>query len=73
MSTISVHFSEKMYRGRDFLSVCLFFIDVVICLLFRLECLIASGEETCEAGDLDLIQHMNVDMLKLTRLLNGRR
>ncbi|CAF1287270.1 unnamed protein product [Adineta steineri] len=36
----------------------------------RLECLIASGDETCEAGDLDLIQHMNVDMLKLTRLLN---
>ncbi|CAF1066978.1 unnamed protein product [Adineta ricciae] len=36
----------------------------------RLECLIVSGEETCEAGDLDLIQHMNVDMLKLTRLLN---
>ncbi|CAF4453142.1 unnamed protein product, partial [Adineta steineri] len=35
-----------------------------------LECLIASGDETCEAGDLDLIQHMNVDMLKLTRLLN---
>jgi hypothetical protein len=25
-----------------------------------------------EAGDLDLIQHMNVDMLKLTRLLNGK-
>ena len=39
---------------------------------FRLECLIASGDETCEAGDLDLIQHMNVDMLKLTRLLNGK-
>ncbi|CAF4510371.1 unnamed protein product [Rotaria socialis] len=36
----------------------------------RLECLIVSGDETCEAGDLDLIQHMNVDMLKLTRLLN---
>ncbi|CAF4101191.1 unnamed protein product, partial [Rotaria sp. Silwood2] len=36
----------------------------------RLECLIASGDETYEAGDLDLIQHMNVDMLKLTRLLN---
>ncbi|CAF0862260.1 unnamed protein product [Didymodactylos carnosus] len=36
----------------------------------RLECLIASGDETCEAGDLDLIQHMNVDMSKLTRLLN---
>ena len=40
--------------------------------IFRLECLIASGDETCEAGDLDLIQHMNVDMLKLTRLLNGK-
>ncbi len=39
----------------------------------RLECLIASGDETCEAGDLDLIQHMNVDMLKLTRLLNGKK
>ena len=39
---------------------------------FRLECLIASGDEACEAGDLDLIQHMNVDMLKLTRLLNGK-
>ncbi|CAF1610238.1 unnamed protein product, partial [Didymodactylos carnosus] len=25
----------------------------------RLKCLIASGDETCEAGDLDLIQHMN--------------
>ncbi|CAF1155856.1 unnamed protein product [Didymodactylos carnosus] len=36
----------------------------------RLKCLIASGDETCEAGDLDLIQHMNVDMSKLTRLLN---
>ncbi|CAF1273405.1 unnamed protein product [Rotaria sordida] len=36
----------------------------------RLECLIATGDETYEAGDLDLIQHMNVDMLKLTRLLN---
>lgn len=35
--------------------------------------MIASGDETCEAGDLDLIQHMNVDMLKLTRLLNGKR
>ncbi|CAF3618613.1 unnamed protein product, partial [Rotaria sp. Silwood2] len=35
-----------------------------------LECLIASDDEICEAGDLDLIQHMNVDMLKLTRLLN---
>ncbi len=34
--------------------------------------MIASGDETCEAGDLDLIQHMNVDMLKLTRLLNGK-
>jgi hypothetical protein len=42
-------------------------------LFVRLECLIASGDETCEAGDLDLIQHMNVDMLKLTRLLNGKR
>jgi hypothetical protein len=41
-------------------------------LNIRLECLIASGDETCEAGDLDLIQHMNVDMLKLTRLLNGK-
>ena len=40
--------------------------------IFRLECLSASGDETCEAGDLDLIQHMNVDMLKLTRLLNGK-
>ncbi|CAF4024493.1 unnamed protein product, partial [Rotaria sp. Silwood1] len=37
-----------------------------------LECLIASGDETYDAGDLDLIQHMNVDMLKLTRLLNGK-
>jgi hypothetical protein len=39
---------------------------------FRLECLIASDDETCEVGDLNLIQHMNVDMLKLTRLLNGK-
>ncbi|CAF1380764.1 unnamed protein product [Didymodactylos carnosus] len=37
---------------------------------FKTECLIASGDETCEAGDLDLIQHMKVDMSKLTRLLN---
>ena len=40
-------------------------------IVFRLECLIASGDETCETGDLDLIQHVNVDMVKLTRLLNG--
>ncbi|CAM4874212.1 unnamed protein product [Rotaria socialis] len=38
----------------------------------RLESLITSGDETYEAGDLDLIQHMNVDMLKLTRLLNEK-
>ena len=36
----------------------------------RLESLIAQGDEACETTDLDLIQHMNVDMLKLTRLLN---
>ena len=45
-------------------------VDCLVCIC-RLECLIVSGDETCEAGDLDLIQHMNVDMLKLTRLLNG--
>ena len=44
---------------------------LLLTLEFRLECLIATGDETCDAGDLELIQHMNVDMLKLTRLLNG--
>jgi hypothetical protein len=47
-------------------------IKIKFLFFVRLECLIASGDETCEAGDLDLIQHMNVDMLKLTRLLNGK-
>ena len=56
------------YYFDNFIKIFLFFL-----LFIRLECLIASGDETCEAGDLDLIQHMNVDMLKLTRLLNGKR
>ncbi|CAF4356639.1 unnamed protein product [Rotaria sp. Silwood2] len=38
-----------------------------MCLL---GCLIALVDETWKASDLDLIQHMNVDMLKLPRLLN---
>ena len=37
----------------------------------RLESLNLTGDENCETGDLDLIQHMNIDMMKLTRLLNG--
>jgi hypothetical protein len=39
---------------------------------FRPECLIALCNETCEVDDFDFIQYINVDMLKLTRLPNGK-
>lgn len=38
----------------------------------RLQELAKSGDENADYSDIELIQHINVDVYRLTRLLNGK-